>query len=432
MFRQEFVLISILVVSLTCKVQAAQISVNWDGGGDGYSWGDMDNWNPNIVPHNTGPNTFAVTIDSGSSGVDVILNSSYMIDQLDCYGEETRLFGRSLEPVTLTFSEANSLTNYGYLRFEIDIIGDVTNTNGAELYLHDDKNIFGNLYNHAGGIIEVTNADRDIEDGNVVNAGTIYATDGGALDSDVYFLNSGRIELMSGGVGAGIFDNNNTSVVEGSGTIWSEQLIDNKGYIYASHGALLLISEGTVENSGTLGNLVGATLHVTASGGDPNNQGTIKVNANGSVVFDSNLVNDSNGVIELFGGILSATTITQKADANFMGFGGITGDVMIDPNGLIKLTGPTNIIGDITVSVGATLQISDGQTLITGQTTCDGTIHLMGGTVIFQGGCDCDGCNIINEAGIDRNHFDINTDGIENFTDFAEFAENWLWQASWY
>jgi len=27
------------------------------------------------------------------------------------------------------------------------------------------------------------------------------------------------------------------------------------------------------------------------------------------------------------------------------------------------------------------------------------------------------------------NHFDINADGIENLKDFAEFAQNWLWQA---
>jgi hypothetical protein len=55
-----------------------------------------------------------------------------------------------------------------------------------------------------------------------------------------------------------------------------------------------------------------------------------------------------------------------------------------------------------------------------------------GGTVIFQGGCDCNDCNIINEAGLDRNHFDINADGAVRLDDFASFAQSWLWQASWY
>jgi hypothetical protein len=165
---------------------------------------------------------------------------------------------------------------------------------------------------------------------------------------------------------------------------------------------------------------------------DVNNQGTIEVNADGAVVFDcNNLNNKSTGIIKLLGGNLAAKTITQAADANFAGFGGITGNVVIEPNGLIKLTGPTNIVGSVTIQTGATLQISDGQTLITGQTTNNGTIRLIGGTVIFQGGYSGSG-NITHEAGTYRSHFDINSDGIEDFKDFATFADNWLWQATWY
>jgi len=77
------------------------------------------------------------------------------------------------------------------------------------------------------------------------------------------------------------------------------------------------------------------------------------------------------------------------------------------------------------------LQISDGQTLITGQTTNNGTIHLIGGTVIFQGGYTGDG-QIINDAGKDRSQLDMNKDGIQDMQDFAIFADNWLWKASWY
>jgi hypothetical protein len=124
--------------------------------------------------------------------------------------------------------------------------------------------------------------------------------------------------------------------------------------------------------------------------------------------------------------------------ATFEGFGGITGDVVLvgsiegDAGGFIRLTGPTNIVGDVTIASGAELEISDGQTLIAGHTTCDGTIRLIGGTVVFQGGCDCDGCDITHDAGADRNHFDVNGDGIVNFLDYAYFADQWLWRASWY
>ncbi len=98
---------------------------------------------------------------------------------------------------------------------------------------------------------------------------------------------------------------------------------------------------------------------------------------------------------------------------------------------MISLTGPTNIIGGVTVSAGAILRISNGQTLITGQTVNNSTIELIGGTVIFQGGYSGAG-TIPVTAGTDRNHFDVNSDGIEDFKDFASFANSWLWQESWY
>ncbi|GAH31569.1 unnamed protein product, partial [marine sediment metagenome] len=105
--------------------------------------------------------------------------------------------------------------------------------------------------------------------------------------------------------------------------------------------------------------------------------------------------------------------------------------LVLESTASIEITGPTNIVGDVTVEAGATLEIRDGQTLITGQTVNNGTIKLIGGTVIFQGGYSGGGTMPVT-AGTDRNHFDVNSDGIEDFKDFASFAESWLWQASWY
>ena len=158
------------------------------------------------------------------------------------------------------------------------------------------------------------------------------------------------------------------------------------------------------------------------------NEGTIEVNADGSVVFDCNLVNEPNGIIKFLGGTLAATTITQRADASFAGFGGINGDVVIEPDGLIQLTGPTNIVGDVNIPPGATLEITKGQTFVAGRTSCAGTIRLTGGTVLFGGGCDCNDCNFEYEAGAPW-YFDINGDGVVNYEDFAYFANSWLKQA---
>jgi len=268
---------------------------------------------------------------------------------------------------------------------------------------------------------------------SVENAGTIIVVPFSSLGGDESTShNTGQINIYGGSYNTeDILDNNDTGLINGFGVIYAEQLLRNKGQIYAYGGSLAILCEGSLTNTGVLGNKPLSSLHIKP-GEDVNNNGTIEVNAGGGVAFDCNVVNEPNAIVQLLGGTLAATTITQSADANFAGFGTISGNVVIEPNAIIELTGPTNIIGDVNIPAGATLEISDGQTLITGHTTCKGTIHLKGGTVVFQGGCDCDDCNIINEAGIDRNRFDINADGTVDFKDFASFADTWLWQASWY
>jgi len=76
------------------------------------------------------------------------------------------------------------------------------------------------------------------------------------------------------------------------------------------------------------------------------------------------------------------------------------------------------------------LEISDGTTLITGHTTCNGTIHIKGGRIIPQGGLS-GACNIVWEPGTYANVADFNLDGTDNFKDFADFADTWLWRSAW-
>ncbi|NLK41615.1 MAG: hypothetical protein GX298_06135 [Planctomycetes bacterium] len=155
--------------------------------------------------------------------------------------------------------------------------------------------------------------------------------------------------------------------------------------------------------------------------------------AAGDVVVEGVPVNESGAEIGILDGLLSATAITQKAGAVFNAFGKIVTEngFHVDSDAVAAITGPTSLIGDLTIDAGATLQIKDGQTLITGQTTNNGTIHVIGGTVIFQGGYAGTG-TILTSAGTDRNHFDVNSNAEVNFQDFVHFAENWLWKASWY
>jgi hypothetical protein len=416
MFRKVFVLVMVFGFCV-CSASAAQISVSWDGEGDGESWSDPYNWDPNIVPDNDG-DTFVVTIDSDSIGIDeveVFLAQDRTVDRLDCFGEV------GLEPqmpfrVRLSLTDPNGLTNHGDLSLsgeaqQIEIGGNVTNGEEAtlELYLNE---IHGDLYNNQEGTIEVE-AENDVE-GDLRNEGTLTIPHASDLLVDGGIYNGGTIKLYDGECSADVFDNDDSGIIQNFGVLYASQL-RNKGQIIASGGSFAI------------------SLHLNVPGGI-NNQGMIQVHA-GGVGVGGNVVNDPNGEIELLGGALvTAGSIVESADASFSGFGQITvlDDILIEPDGLIELTGPTNIVGDVNVPADATLRISDGQTLITGHTTCEGTIHLVGGTVVFQGGCDCNECNIINEAGIDRNHFDVNADGAVNLEDYAYFVASWLWESSWY
>jgi hypothetical protein len=444
MFRKELALMAIVCAFCACNLQAEQIHSTWVGGEKG-PWEWINNWDPPEIPTNAEwpyeLKSYVVTINKPPFSIDKVtvgLSYSHTIDRLDCYGK-VNLENWSDDYLTLSFPESkppyppdvNCLANHGDLSIgQIDIRGDVRNLPGATLQLSEHINIFGNLYNEVGGTITVDMTDIDVEEGGeVYNDGLIRCIANGGIGETPYFHNNGQIQLfVGGGCNGATFDNNGTAVIRGSGGVTGQQL-HNKGTICASMGPLLLYFEGPLTNSGTLKNDVGATLHIPKAA-DVNNQGTIEASADGSVVFGSNLVNEPNGTIKLLGGTLAATTITEKADANFAGFGGITGDVVIDPDGIIKLTGPTNVVGDVEIKNDATLQISDGLTLITGQTTCNGTIHIKGGYVIPQGGLTGN-CNVIWEPGLYTNVTDFNLDGQVNLKDFAYFADTWLWQTAW-
>ena len=429
MVRKVLILTAVILFFAACEVQATVTYSNWVGGSEeDTSWERSSNWYPAIVPDNNATNTFVVTIDAGGGYVCVGLTQWHTIDQLDCYGE-VELQNYTSGWIELALVDANGLTNHGYLEIEeIEINGNVTNLAGATLWLWG-MDIEANLYNQAGATIEVE-GENDVE-GDLQNDGTITIIHASDLLCDQQVINNGLINIYCGEFGVeGIVDNNSTGVIKGFGVLYAEQLLRNKGEISAYGGSLAVASEGGLINDGVLGNHPLSSLHIKPTA-EVNNSGTIKVNAGGGVAFDCNLVNEPNGIIKLLGGTLAAASITQSAEANFAGFGGITGDVFIDPNGIIELTGPTNIVGDVNISPGATLEISDGTTLITGHTTCNGTIHMKGGRIIPQGGLS-GACNIIWEPGTYTNLADFNLDGTVNFKDFADFADTWLWQANWY
>jgi hypothetical protein len=431
MFRKVLMLMAIVLGVWACSAQGGVIDSNWVGGESGY-WETASNWNPAIVPDNDTSQTFFVTLDSGSSKYDIAIQSTHTVDRIICSGDidlECVAFNVELKVL-------DGLLNNGSLHIvgtgrQTKFVGDIENTAGAEAILENFV-IIGNTLNPDGALMICEDSQVTCtEDFN--NSGNIMIVPYSELSIHERLFNQGKIEILGGGLYADdLLDNDSNGIIEGFGVAYGATPLTNNGIIYADGGTLSFAKEGMVINRGIMGNSSGSWLnvkHIDLFAGDPNvhNFGTIEINPGGST-FDDNLINEPNGIITLLGGTLAATTITQTADANFAGFGTITGDVLIDPDGLIKLTGPTNIIGDMQIGIGATLEISDGTTLITGHTTNNGTIHMKGGRIIPQGGFTNNG-NIIWEPGTYNNIADFNLDGQVNFKDFADFADTWLWQA---
>ena len=364
MSKKVLILTAIVLVSSACELQAAVTHSTWVGG-DGDQWGNPSSWDPPIVPENNASQTFAVTI-STAERIRVKFNHDSTIDQLDCYGNVDLEVGENY----LCLVAPNGLTNYGKLAIsgtgvEHEIMGNVTNTSDAHINLTNQIEFHGTFTNN--GQVFVPSARLNIKSGSFINSGKFLIYNGlvVALNNDL--------------------ENSDTGVIEGFGMIHSDLPIRNQGNIYAYGGSLVVSSAGQLINEGVLANYPMSSLHIRPAE-DVNNLGTIEVNAGGGVAFDCNMVNEPNAVIKLLGGTIAAKTITQSAGANFEGFGGITGNVMINPNGLIELTGPTNIVGDVTVEHNAVLEISNGQTLIVGHTTNNGEIRVVNGDVVFQGG----------------------------------------------
>ena len=411
MFIKTLVLTSLVLVFSACTLQADVINSIWDGGDEGF-WRDAKNWEPKIVP-DTGQ-TFRVTIRTldlpGDDEYEVTLRENRTIDRLDIYGE-VQLQRRVLEDpcsmvlaieedldLTLTILDPNNgLTNHGVLESEVIIQGNVFNQSDACMKGGFDI-CDGNLVNHYRGRLEGDD-NIDVHDANIFNYGVAaYEGSGGGLWAARRLENHGLLQLHGATCGCEeTFANEETGTIKGWGTIDSPYLISNAGHIQSLGGYLVLRSLSDFDqepstnhglvNTGTITNGPGANVTVMVSTEDSRNNGALVVQAGGAIVFDCNLVNEPDAVVQLLGGTLAATTITQKAGATFQGFGGITGDIIIEPNAVIKLTGPTNIIGNLTIEEDATLDISDGTVLITGDVTCNNGIiqTTTNGTIIIQG-----------------------------------------------
>ena len=367
MSYKVLILTVVTLLLSVCQLQAEVINSRWVGGEHGV-WEVSNNWEPPIVPDNSGSQTFAVTI---SHDARLDLGENHIINELNCYGNVE--LSKDQDWLSLRLVGPNGLRNHGYLITEIEMF-----------------RINEILRNLEGSSIEMRGDIEDAGNGDFENDGLlIVSTRNHVLFNQLH--NRSQIIIFGGACDInGYLDNDKAGTIQGFGVLGGAlPFMNNKGRICSTGGTLAIATAGSFLNRGTICNAPLASLNVMLlePPSDANNFQTIEVNAGGGVAFDCNLINEPNAVVELLGGTLAAKTITQKAGAIFQGFGGITGNVIIKPNATIKLTGPTNIVGDMTIEEYATLDISDGTVLITGLTRCNGgTIRIKGGTIITQGG----------------------------------------------
>jgi hypothetical protein len=363
-------IVTLVILSFSFNtLEGNVINSTWIGS-DSSLWSDRSSWNPSIKPANNSTDSFFVTI-STIERTRIVFTENITISRLDCYGNIDLEVGEyRLQIVDINdLSKKGTLNNYGTLQIsgvgvEHEIYANIVNTDDAEILVSNEINVYG-AFNNLGTIL-------------VLPSGHLFCNDS--------FVNSGNVQIYNALLECpdNNFENNDTGIIQGSGMIHTNLSILNHGKIQAKGGSFVLNSFTSLINNGVLENTPLSSLHIQTVE-DVKNFGTIDVNA-GGVAFDCNLVNEPNATIMLLNGTLAAKTITQKAGAILKGFGGITSDIMIEPNALVKLIGPTNIVGNMTIGEGAMLDISNGTVLVTGDLTCDnGIIQTTNGTIIILG-----------------------------------------------
>jgi hypothetical protein len=379
--RQSMYWGCIVLGSLLVGVLPAEtIHSKWTGK-DLDRWYDASHWSPWGIPNNSGGIGYVVTISTESpTNIDFGPYPPYVgpdqsnpgpgpqgtiLDQLTCKGNVQLWIGGQ----TLTLLDPNGLVNQGQLTIDGDGV---------------KHHVKGNVINQENAFLQVEHM-TEIR-GRVSNYGQLLVIPQAQLDADA-LTNSGTA-LMIHAVGSieGDLVNTKTGTLRASGVLYTGGTLTNAGTLEA-WGPLMVAASAGLVNQGVLKNSPMASLRMSYLMGEPkdvNNLGTIEVNAGGGIALEAPLVNKSGGAIVLRDGTLAASTIMQSAGASLQGFGTITGNLTLAPAAHAEFTGPSRLVGDLVVSKGATLEISNGTLYVSGTIQNHGTIQLKSGQIVPQ------------------------------------------------
>lgn len=372
--RQSTYWVCIVLGSLlTGALPAETIHSKWIGR-DMDRWYDASHWSPWGIPNNSSGTGYVVTITAEAPlHIDFARDPmgpgpgpiGTVLDQLTCSGDVQLWIGGE----TLTLLDPNGLVNRGQLLID-----------GGGVNHH----VKGNVINQQTGFLMVERM-TDMR-GRLSNYGQITVVPQAQLDTDSLANSADLWIIHAVGSTEGDIINTKEGTIRASGLLYAGSTLMNAGTLQAS-GPLTVGIGGTLVNQGVLKNSPVASMNIGYFMGEPkdvNNLGTIEVNAGGGIAVETNLVNKPNAAIVLRDGTLAAPTITQSAGASLQGFGTITGHLILAPSAHVEFTGPTRLVGDLVISKGATLEISNGTLYVSGAIQNHGIIQLKNAQIIPQ------------------------------------------------
>ena len=344
-------------------------------------WEQTTHWTPYYIVPENGTHQWYVQFNLKAHDYYVEVSDSHTVTSIGANSDAGYLVELTNWTGARLWLQFDTFENIGGLDVNnIDLYGPITN--GGEWTVR------GGMVNYNGDVTNLADAVWNVKGnlqakGAFTNHGHARCYAGATLWADA-FTNNDRLSLLGGSMGTdALLTNSTDATVAGAGSLYAPAGIDNDGVIRAETGALAVYcGTGTLTNVGHLENLPNTALLIEAATLD--HQGTLTVGSGGGVTLTScDLENQAGAEIALLGGTLAAPNLTNRADAEFTGFGNITGN--LTNQGLIDLYGPSQIVGNLQNDPGAELAIRNADLLIAGDTVNDGTIRAVNGTVYFEG-----------------------------------------------
>ena len=390
-------------------------SKDWDSGGDGSSYSDPLNWNPDGVPASTDSKTigsgFTVHIDTDvtveqdgffwiSEGSQLVIDTGNTLTIANSINESTGVnnFGTITNHGTLVVENTQTLQTFG--TYGIGNFGTINND--ASMVIQNSGPSYG-IINFAlisnSGTLTVSNSRGqgiDNENGTMTNSGTLTVSNSAGagirvLDVDSHFSNlaAGNVIVSnSGGTGFHIFngnpiDNYGTITISNSGGTGMDTGGDianfNSGTITVSNSAGLGIrNNGPIRNYGAF-EVNGGSVNLLTSTFYVNEDSTMNINEGGivNVTFfshfrldDGTLNINSGGTFNINSG---GSVFAMDISTINVNSGGV---VSINPEGTLEIWS----LGTLNVNSGGVVNLS-----------CEGTLYVTGtvnGPITVEPGCD--------------------------------------------